>query len=143
MGLCRALGRRLLEEDGSVLKGLLAGGITLGVAAVFPQELVFPFFAVVLGLVAGTFPGLAMAESEEGFPKLEWTVAVGLVAVGMAGLWRSPAYLAWAWIGHGLWSLLHRFTALGDGVGEEYPVVCLTFDLVAAGFVTYVWLVGG
>ncbi len=44
-----------------MLKGLLAGGVTMGVAAVFPEALVFPFFAAVLGLVAGVGPGMAMA----------------------------------------------------------------------------------
>ncbi len=47
-----------------MLKGLLAGGITLGIAAVFPEPLVLPFFAVVMGLTVGVGPGLAMGNPE-------------------------------------------------------------------------------
>ena len=126
-----------------MLKGLLASGITLGAAAIFPEAFVFPFFAVVLGLASGVFPGLAMADSGGGYPKVEWIMAVGFVALGMAGLWIAPGLLVSAWVLHGLWSMLHHFTALGDGIPEEYPRVCITFDLVIAGFVAYVWTVGG
>ena len=54
-----------------VLMGFLAGGITMGVAAVFPEELSFAFFAVVLGLAAGVYPGFAMANSEAGRPLIQ------------------------------------------------------------------------
>ena len=125
-----------------MLKGLLAGGITVGVAAVFPEALVFPFFAVVLGLVAGVYPGIALAEPTKGRPALEWTAAVAFLGLGLVGLWISPLFLAGAWLLHGLWSLLHRFTGLGDGVPEGYPDFCFSYDLVIAGFVAYMWAVG-
>ena len=125
-----------------MLLGLLAGGITMGVAAVFPEALVFPFFAVVLGVAAGVYPGIAMTNPEEGHPALEWIMALGFVAVGMVGLWVSPVFLALAWVLHGFWGLLHHFTALGDGVPGAYPGFCLSYDLVIAGFVAYMWAVG-
>ncbi|MFC1791917.1 DUF6010 family protein [Gemmatimonadota bacterium] len=125
-----------------MLKGLLAGGITMGVAAVFPETLVFPFFAVVLGVAAGIYPGMAMASSEGGYPAVEWMAALGFVAMGMVGLWVSPLYLAVAWLLHGLWDLLHHITALGDGIPEGYPGFCLAYDVVIGGFVAYMWAMG-
>ena len=121
-----------------MLKGLLAGGITLGVAAVFPQGLVFSFLAVVLSLSLGVFPGMAMADSQDGRPALQWLVAIFLAAVAMSGLWGSPLLLAWAFFLHALWSLAHRLTVLGDGIPEGYPAFSFTFDLVLAGFSAYV-----
>ena len=129
-------------EELKVLKGLLAGGITVGLAAVFPEALVFPFFAVVLGLMAGVYPGLAMADPMGGSSVLQWTAVAGFLILGLVGLWISPLLLAGAWLFHWVWSFLHRLTALGDGVPDEYPGFCLSYDLVMAGFVFYMWAVG-
>jgi hypothetical protein len=125
-----------------VLKGLLTGGITLGIAAVFPPPLVLSFFAVVMGLTVGVGPGLAMGNPEEGRPGVEWVAALFFVALGLLGLWFSPLVLATALALHGLWSLLRQFTALGDGQLESYGRFCVAFDLVLAGFVAYIWAVG-
>jgi hypothetical protein len=129
-------------EDRPVLKGLLAGGITLGFAAGFPESLVFPLLTVVMALMAGTFPGMAMADQANGRPSLEWFVALSLMFMALAGLWGSPVFLACAFLVHSSWSFLHRVTALGDGTPEGYPAFCFTYDLVMAGFVTYIWSVG-
>ena len=125
-----------------MLMGLLAGGITMGVAAVFPEELSFAFFAVVLGLAAGVYPGFAMANSEAGRPLIQWVAAVLFVTLGMVGLWVSPLILAAAWVLHAFWDFLHHTTSLGDGVPEGYPGFCLSYDLLLAGFVTYMWAAG-
>ena len=128
-------------EVRNVLKGLLAGGVTLGAAAVFPQHLVLPLLAAVMGLIAGAYPGSAMA-AEGGRPALQWGAAVAFVGLGAMGLWLSPLYLAGAWLLHCCWGLLHHVTFLGDGVGEGLPPFSCTFGLVMAGFVTYLWLAG-
>lgn len=122
-----------------MLKGLLAGGITLGIAAVFPEHLAFPFFAAVLGLVVGVYPGLAMANPEVESSALQWVVAVGILGLGLLGLWYSALLLSVAWLLHALWSFLKGFTALGDGIPEGYPSFCVSFDLVIAAFVAYMW----
>jgi hypothetical protein len=122
--------------------GLLAAGITMGIAAVFPPPLVFPLLAAFLGLVVGLYPGLAMATPEEGRSGVKWTVAVLLLLLGLTGLWMSPLLLAAAWLLHGMWSLLHRVTHLGDGVPEEVSGACLSYALVMAAFATYMWGAG-
>jgi hypothetical protein len=125
-----------------LLKGLLGAGITLGIAAVFPEALAFAFFTAVLGLIAGVYPGIAMASPDGGRPALHWTVAVVVLGLALVGLWQSPPLLAGAWILHAFWSLLVRFTALGDGIPEAYPSFCISFDLVTAAFVAYMWGAG-
>jgi hypothetical protein len=122
-----------------LLKGLLAAGITLGVAAVFPEHLAFAFFGGVLGLIVGVYPGIAMANPEVGSPVLQWVIAVGILGLGLLGLWHSALLLSAAFLLHGLWSFLKGFTALGDGVPEGYPAFSLSFDLVLAAFVAYMW----
>lgn len=126
-----------------MLKGLLAGGIIMGVAAIFPEPLVLPFLAVVLGVTTGVGPGMALGSPGSGSPGLEWTATLSFVVVGMAGLWASPLFLALAWGLHGLWSVLRRLRGLGDGFLEGHFRFCIAFDLVLGGFVGYIWVVGG
>ena len=123
-----------------MLKGLLAAGITMGLAAVFPEGLVFPFFAAFLGLFAGIFPGLAMADPVDGRPGLAWVVAITILITGLAGLWGNPLLLAGSWILLGFWSLLHRGEGLGKGVPEGLPSFILSFSLVIAAFIAYMWI---
>jgi len=126
-----------------VLKGLLAGGITLGIAAVFPEADVFPFLAVVLGVEVGVYPGMAMMDPRGGRRTLQWSFALVVVALGLAGIWSSPTFLAGAFLLHALWGFFHQFTALGDGIPEGFPGFSISYDLVLAGFSLYVWSAGG
>ncbi|MBT8396771.1 MAG: hypothetical protein HKO65_16185 [Gemmatimonadetes bacterium] len=126
-----------------MLKGLLAAGVTLGIAAVFPEPLAFPFFAAVLGLVVGVYPGIAMALGEAGNPVSQWVVAVAILALGLLGLWQAPILLAGAFLFHAVWSVMHRITGLADGVTEGYPSFCVSFDLVMAAFVAYMAVATG
>lgn len=125
-----------------MLKGLLAGGITLGAAAVFPENLVFTLLTVVLGVILGVYPGMALANPEEGRPALEWGVAVLITVVALTGITVSPLFLTGAFLLHCAWSLLHKFTALGDGFPEGFPGFSSTYDLVLAGFSLFVWSTG-
>ena len=124
-----------------MLKGLLAGGITLGVAAIFPEQLALSFFTVVLGLVAGVEPGMAMRNPEEGRAGFLWVLALFFVGLGLVGLATNPLILAGAWFLHWVWHLLNQVTALGDGVPEGLSRFSFTFDLVVGGFVVYLWMV--
>jgi hypothetical protein len=125
-----------------VLKGLVTAGAVLGVAAIFPESLVFPFFGVVLGLFSGILPGMAMSMPDRARPLVEWVAVVVTLGLGMAGFWVSPIYLVAAWVLHGIWGGLHAVTALGDPFPRSYPGFCLSFDTVMAGFVVYLWLLG-
>lgn len=124
-----------------MLKGMLAGGITLGVAAVFPQPLAFSFFSVVLALMAGVEPGMAMGMGEDARPGVRWFAAIIFVGIALLGLAKTPLLIACAWLLHWIWQLLHQVTALGDGVPEGFSRFSLTFDLVVGGFVVYLWAV--
>jgi hypothetical protein len=129
-------------EEVKVLKGLLAGGVTMGVAAVFPEALVFPLFAAVLGLVAGVGPGMAMADPLTSSGR-QWAVALGIVAVGIVGLWVSYLLLAGAWVALGLWTLLLPKTITLDAVPDGYPGFVCSYSLVSASFVAYMWAAVG
>jgi hypothetical protein len=121
-----------------VLKGLLAGGITMGVAAVFPEALAFPFYAAVLGIMVGVGPGLAMA-SQTSTAGPQWVEAVVVMALGLVGLWLNPLLLGVAWVLHGFWCLFLPRTVSGDDVPEGFPSFAMFYALVSAAFVAYMW----
>lgn len=121
-----------------MLKGLLAGGITMGVAAVFPEALVFPFFTAVLGLAAGIGPGLALADPM-GNSTVQWVAAVSILGLGLVGLWISPLFLAAAWILHGIWAALFPMTVSEDVMPQGFPGFSCSFSLISACFVAYMW----
>jgi hypothetical protein len=125
-----------------VFKGLLAGGITMGVAAVFPEALAFPFFAALLGLGAGVGPGMAMAEPTAS-SGIHWLVAVLIVSLGLVSLWVSTLLLAGAWVAFGLWSLLLPRTISRDAVPEGYPAFVSAYAFVSASFIAYMWAAVG
>ena len=125
-----------------VLKGLLAAGITMGVAAVFPEALVFPFLVAVLGLFLGVYPGIALAEPVEGRAGVQWTIAVALLIMGLVGLWASPLLLGVAWLLHGLWAVSHRLNRMEEAVPEGLPAFSLSYSLVMASFIGYMWVMG-
>lgn len=125
-----------------MLKGLVAGGMAMGIAAVFPEALVYPFFAAVLGFSAGVYPGMAMTLPDGGQPGMEWVVALTVLGLGLLGLWLSPVLLVLAWILHGFWGLLHRITGLGDELPASVAGFSFSFSLVAGSFVAYVAAAG-
>lgn len=125
-----------------MLKGLLAGGVTMGVAAVFPEALAFPFFTAVLGLAAGVGPGMAMADPMAS-PGRQWVASIIILALAIVGLWLSYLLLAGAWVLFGLWSLLLPKTISTDAVPDGYPGFICSYSLVSAAFVAYMWAAVG
>jgi len=124
-----------------ILKGLLAGGVTMAIAAVFPEHLVYPLLAAVLGLMTGMYAGMSMADPLAGRSRLHWFVALVVLGAGLVGLWVSPLLLAGAWLLHGLWALTQGWAGEGEGAPEGLPGFSLAFSLVLASFATYMWAV--
>lgn len=120
-----------------MLKGLLAGSITMGVAAVFPEGLVFPVYASVLGIVAGLGPGMAMA-SQNSNAAPQWVETVVVMAVGLVGLWIDPFLLVLALVFQAFWCLFWPRTVHPDDVPEGLPAFMFSYALVSAAFVAYV-----
>ena len=123
-----------------ILKGLLAGGVTMAVAAIFPEALVLPYFTAILGVMVGVYSGLAMADPLRGDTGAHWFMALLVLGVGLLGLWLSPGYLAGAWVLHGIWAVVVGTRRSGEGVPEGLPGFSLAFSIVTACFVTFIWL---
>lgn len=120
-----------------LLKGSLLALVTIGMSLMLPEELVYPFFALLLSLAAGVYVGFAVVDTSGTEYILQWVVALGFVGLGLIGIWISPYFLAAGWILHAIWDLLHHKHVLKTKTEEWYPPFCLSYDLVVAGFIIY------
>ena len=89
-----------------------------------------------LGLLVAAliYVGLALAGDERGWIITEMAGVALFGGLAWLGLRLSPWWLALGWLGHVGWDVglhLDRGQAL---VGAWYPLLCVGFDLVVAGF---------
>lgn len=122
-----------------ILTGTVAAAATVAAVLVLPDTAGIVLVAILLGLAAGVYPGLAMGR-EAGETALQWGVALLFALVALAGLWFSPWVLALGWIGHAGWDLLHHAGRLRTRAGS-YPSACLVYDLVVGGLVIVRWAI--
>ncbi len=90
-----------------------------------------------MAATAAVYVGSALAGGDTSILELETAIAAMLFMMALAGLWRSMAFTAAAFFLHGVWDILHSFNALGANAGPIFPVFCIAFDWVIAGFIVY------
>lgn len=126
------------------LTGAVAGAATLALLAALPDTPAIVLAAILLGVAAGVYPGVAMARNgpdarDGGETILQWVVAAGFAAAALAGLWFSPWILALAWIAHAGWDVLHHRKLLRARPVTWYPPACLAYDLLLGAYVIVRW----
>jgi len=118
-----------------LLAGLALGAAFIGVARWLGERRTFGAGLIAAALV---YVGFALTHRAS----MHWTLLEGAGVVlfgtfGVLGMARSRTWLAAGWALHTLWDIgLHL---LGDGAALAptwYPLVCLSFDLLVAGFIT-------
>lgn len=90
-----------------------------------------------LGLVVAAliYVGLALAAPERRWLLIELAGVVLYAAIAWLGLRFSPWWLALGWVGHVGWDVGLHLDRPQSLVGDWYPLLCVGFDLVVAGFV--------
>lgn len=125
-----------------VLITLLAGAI-LGAAFVL---LAFALRAytlqiLVVGLIsaAAAYVWFALDAGESSTWLVIELVGIGIYgAMGLRGLRGSPWWLAAGWAFHPLWDIALHYVGPGDSFAPDwYALLCLSFDLVVAGYIAY------
>jgi hypothetical protein len=89
-----------------------------------------------IGLVAAAlvYVGFALADGTARWVAIE---AIGLAVFGTVawlGLRRSPRWLVAGWVAHVAWDVGLHLERWQPVVGDWYPLLCVGFDLVVAGF---------
>ena len=90
-----------------------------------------------LGLLVAAliYVGLALAHPERRWLLIELAGVVLYGGLAWLGLRFSPWWLALGWLGHVGWDVGLHLDRPQSLVGAWYPLLCVGFDLVVAGFV--------
>jgi hypothetical protein len=118
-----------------------AGGIVLALVNIaitsrLPVKKAAEFFNLFMAATAAFYFGSALAGGSTNVLVLEIAISATLFALALAGQWSSLKFTAAAFLLHGLWDLLHVTKGLGANAGVIFPVVCVAYDWVIAG---YLW----
>lgn len=111
----------------------LALGISLcGTLTKFDRDRVFyPFMGVVIASCYNLFASIAGSTQAFGLETLGFLAFAALCVVGFkTNLWLIVVALA----GHGLFDLVHPHLISNPGMPSWWPMFCMTYDLVAAGY---------
>ncbi|HEY7505730.1 MAG TPA: DUF6010 family protein [Gemmatimonadales bacterium] len=121
-----------------MLEPILAGAVLGAVFAVAARRLgsdgELRVFAVGLAVAALIYLGLALPTAVGRWLVVETagvTIFGGLAWLGL----RRPGWLALGWAAHVAWDVALHLEQAQPVVGAWYPLACIGFDLIVAGFV--------
>jgi len=118
-----------------------AGGLALGLANIaitwrLPLKKAAEFYTLFMAATAAFYFGSALPAGNTHILLLEMAVSGTLFCLALAGQWKSLKFTAVAFLAHGVWDLLHVTKGMGANAGTDFPVVCVAYDWVIAG---YLW----
>ncbi|MCW2134275.1 DUF6010 family protein [Arthrobacter sp. VKM Ac-2550] len=93
--------------------------------------------AIFLIIAGGAYLGFAIAGEASGpWALAELLQALGLGALGIIGLRRSPYWLAAGWALHPIWDVpLHYFGGGHEFAPESWAIACASFDWIVALYI--------
>ena len=113
---------------------------TFGVLAGFDRDRVFyPTMAIV---VASYYILFAAMGSSARALALESVAAGVFVALAVAGFHKSLWLIVVALVGHGVFDFFHHYLVQNPGVPVWWPGFCLSFDVLAGGFLAVLLMRG-
>jgi len=118
-----------------------AGGLVLALANIaitwrLPPKRAGEFYNLFMAATAAFYFGSALPSGNRNTLLLEIAVSATLFCLALAGQWKSLKFTALAFLAHGIWDLLHFTRGMGADAGAVFPVVCVAYDWVIAG---YLW----
>jgi len=116
--------------------GVIAALVNIAITRLLPEKRAADFFNLFMAATAAFYFGSALPTGDRGTLLLETAVSVALFALALAGQWWSLKFTAIAFLAHGAWDLAHVLKGLGANAGTDFPVVCVAYDWVIAG---YLW----
>ena len=124
-----------MKRNPGVTGALALTALTLVVLQVLHEEQALDFLTAVLVAAASVYVGAALAAREASVIALETIAAVAFIAVALLGRWYAPAVLAWGYVAHGVWDILHHRGIAGASTGPVYPVLCWVYDWILAAVI--------
>jgi hypothetical protein len=121
-----------------------AGGIATALANIaitwrLPTQRAAGFYNLLMAATAAFYFGSALPSGNLNILLLEIAVSGTLFCLALAGQWKSLKFTAIAFVAHGIWDLLHVTEGMGANAGTNFPVLCVAYDWVIAGYLWW-WL---
>jgi hypothetical protein len=116
--------------------GIAVALVNIAVTGRLPAKKAAEFYNLFMAATAAVYVGSALAAGSRNTLALEIVLAILLFGLALAGQWISLRFTAAAFLAHGTWDLLHVSRGLGASAGSVFPVVCVAYDWVIAG---YLW----
>jgi hypothetical protein len=131
-------GRRLnikMQFAIQLIIGALACGVFILLARRLKPERELRLYALSLVIAALVYVGFTLRGATLKWAALELAGLILFTLLAWLGLKVSALILAFAWAAHAAWDvLLHKLQDVAF-VPDWYPLACLAFDLVLAGYI--------
>lgn len=92
------------------------------------------FYPVVLVVIASYYALFAVMGGAMGALAVEVVIMVAFVALAVIGFRRAPWLVVAGLAGHGVLDMVHPHLVANPGVPAWWPMFCMAFDVVAAGY---------
>ncbi|HKD82175.1 MAG TPA: DUF6010 family protein [Candidatus Angelobacter sp.] len=116
--------------------GVAAALVNIVIAGRLPRKRAAEFFNLFMAATSAFYFGSALALGNGKTLAVETAVGAVLFALALAGQWWSLKFTAIAFVAHGAWDLAHTVLGAGANAGQVFPVICVAYDWVIAG---YLW----
>jgi hypothetical protein len=116
--------------------GIIAALVSIAITVRLPVKKAAEFYNLFMAATAAVYIGSALAAGNANTLVLETVLSAALFALALAGQWSSLKFTALAFLAHGAWDLLHVTMGMGANAGADFPVVCVAYDWLIAG---YLW----
>lgn len=116
--------------------GVAAALVNIVIAGRLPRKRAAEFFNLFMAATSAFYFGSALALGNGKTLAVETAVGAVLFALALAGQWWSLKFTAIAFVAHGAWDLAHAVLGAGANAGQLFPVICVAYDWVIAG---YLW----
>jgi hypothetical protein len=116
--------------------GIAAALVNIAITSRLPVRKAAEFYNLFMAATAAVYIGSALAGGNIHTLVLETALSAALFALALAGQWSSLRFTALAFLAHGAWDLLHVTRGMGANAGVDFPVVCVAYDWLIAG---YLW----
>jgi hypothetical protein len=119
--------------------GIAAALVNIAITWRLPPQKAADVYNLIMAATAAFYFGSALPTGNPNTLLLEIAVSVPLLCLALAGQWYSLKFTAAAFVAHGIWDLLHVTEGMGANAGTNFPVLCVAYDWVIAGYLWW-WL---
>ena len=116
--------------------GLIAALVNILIARTLPRKRAAEFFNLFMAATSAFYFGSALPAGNASILVVEIAISAMLFGLAFAGQWWSLKFTAIAFVAHGAWDLAHVTLGLGANAGTVFPVICVAYDWMIAG---YLW----